>query len=99
MIVAVIMDATHKGKHRKQKVIDPEIGNLLIEFSPRRPIIIFFPLLDFSKIKSVHSVNSFWFIAGLVYVVVIANIASEIAHHVPNLSNTPTAVIHELNFL
>lgn len=42
---------------------------------------------DFSKKKSVHLVNSFWFIGGLVFVVVTVNISWFILQNVPELKD------------
>jgi uncharacterized membrane protein len=44
-------------------------------------------VLDFSKKKSVHSVNSLWFIGGLVFVIVTVNISSLILQNVPELKD------------
>lgn len=42
---------------------------------------------DFSKKKSVHSVNSFWFIGGLAFVIVTVNISSFVLQNVPELKD------------
>lgn len=46
-----------------------------------------FSISDFSKKKSVHSINSLWFIAGLVFVTSGMNFSSMIINHVPELTD------------
>ena len=48
----------------------------------------FATISDFSKKKSVHSINSLWFIFGLIYVVIIVNISSRVINYVPDLKDS-----------
>lgn len=78
-------------KITRKKVLDPNFGKkddfnpILIMFSL---LLFLFSCLDFNKMKSVHSIHSFYFIAGLAFILFAVNISKIILLDVPDLRDS-----------